>query len=780
MVRKKMYSDPSSIGQLYRKIKITGEDFSTGEGKLVREKQERFVRICKRLYKISPGSGKKGKFTKETKAAVEFLNWKLKEEEFTAAVNVVTIISLIFAFVMGTIVLFSPLGDLLGDVAGGTFIVAAMYAFFPFLIIAMAIVYYFQTYPLIAAKHEQTKALTYVPEMMGYMVMSIKLVPNLERAVEFAAEHGQGKIARDFKELIWKTQIGVYNSISEGLDELAYRWGTFSQEFKKALMMIRASVIENSEAKRYSLLDQTMAEMLESIRNKMEQYARNLSQPSTMLFYLGVLLPLLLIIILPVGSAFSGAPLANPIVLFLIYNVAIPLGTLAFAYNLIQNRPPTYKPPVIPDDYPGLPPKWKAEIGGIKIDVRFAAILVFIFGVLFSFFMSSQGFPPKMFNDALGINDKNPQLIPSDRSPDQVLLSEGRETNYFSVDPNNPGKLYTQELAKRLRGTVTTEDREFAIQATVINVRSQEQLFFSRGENDVTPSLLVFGVLITFSLSVFVLFYYSTKYKRKIQLEVQEMESEFKDSLYILASRLGENKPIEDAMKHVQEFLPDFKISKTIFAKTLDNIKLMGLTLESAAFDKNVGSVAKIPSTLIKGSMRMLIDSVKLGVNVAARSMISLSIQMQNAEKVNNTLKILISDITNTMKTMTIFIAPIVLGITTSLQRIVIVTISSLAASSVGSSNAVDTADLGGGFTGLSVQGFISPEAIANIATPTQFILIVALYIVELVIIMTYFTTKIEEDNDLMVRMNIARFMPIAIIVFVASMVISNTFLGVL
>ena len=114
---------------------------------------------------------------------------------------------------------------------------------------------------------------------MGYMIMSIKLVPNLEKAVEFSADHGRGKIADDFKTLIWEVQIGVHNSISEGLDALAYRWGKHSEEFKRALMRIRASVIENTEAKRYALLDQTMTEMLESIRSKMEQYARDLSQP---------------------------------------------------------------------------------------------------------------------------------------------------------------------------------------------------------------------------------------------------------------------------------------------------------------------------------------------------------------------------------------------------------------------------------------------------------------------------------------------------------------------
>jgi len=762
----------SSIGELYKKISFTSQDFTEGERKLVREVDPPYVRLCKRLGAFFPSLGKGGTFNEETTRAIEFLGWKLTPEVFTAAIKVFLMLSILGAFVVGTIVLFTPLNEVLSILADGNLSTVLAMAYFPFLLIAVGIVYYFQSYPLIAAKREQTLALTYVPEIMGYMVMSLKLVPNLEKAVEFAAEHGQGKIADDFKEVIWNTQVGYYNSVSEGLDAMAYRWGRYSQEFKKALMRVRASVIENSDAKRQALLDQTMTEMLESIRNKMEDYARGLSQPTTILFYIGVLLPLLLIIILPVGSSFSGAPLANPLVLFLIYNIVLPLITILFAYNLLQSRPPTYKPPVIPDDYPGLPPKWKTKIGGVNVDVRFLALGILVIGVLGSLFVSNQGLPPKFL-----IEEGDDQIIPADRAPAEALLGSGRETNYFSVDPDAPGELYLELAGEQLRFGPLTEETTKDI---ISQVRSDERVFFSQSANDVTPSILIFGFLFTIAIAVYYYFRESSKYKRKVQLEIEEMETEFKDSLYIIASRLGENKPIEDAMKHVQEFLPDFKISKVIFAKTLDNIKLMGMPLYNAVFDPNLGSVSKIPSTIIRGSMKMLIDSVQLGVNVAARTMISLSIQLQNSEKVNNSLKVLVSNVTGTMNTMTIFIAPLVLGITTSLQRVVIVTISSLASSSVLESANRGGSDFGGSFGDFSSSSFISADAIAGIASPTQFIFIVAIYIIELVVIMIYFTTKIEEDNNLLVRMNIGSYLPIAIIMFVISMFVSNAFLGVL
>ena len=105
---------------------------------------------------------------------------------------------------------------------------------------------------------------------------------------------------------------------------------------------------------------------------------------------------------------------------------------------------------------------------------------------------------------------------------------------------------------------------------------------------------------------------------------------------------------------------------------------MLAMPLEQAVFDKRYGALKDIPSNTINVSMKLLVDSVQLGVNVAARTMIALSIQLSNSQKVTNNLKVLVSDITGMMKTMSLFVAPIVLGITTSLQKIVIITLSSI------------------------------------------------------------------------------------------------------
>src|SRR3989344_2020374 len=395
----------ASPGQLYREISITREKFSAAETKLMLKPVHPFVKFCKRVHKAFPSLGKGEKLNEENKAAVEFLGWDLNGEEFGAAYKFSMFAAFIISVIIGVAIYLSPVAEVVKLFVGNASFLVPVYIFLPMLGVAAYATFYVQNYPIKKAREEQLRALTYVPEILGYMVMSMKLVPNLEKSIEFAAEHGRGKIAEDFKKLLWDVQLGVYNSLSEGLDVLAYRWGSFSDEFKKALMRIRASVIESTEAKRHIMLDSTMDEILESVKAKMEQYARDLSQPSIMLFYIGVLLPLILIIILPVGSSFTGAPLANPIVLAIIYNLVIPAITFLFALNVINKKPPTYDPPAIDDSYPGLPPKGKMRIGGGLLDIRLAVIGLLLLGIGGSGFLSPEGLPPKSFYELINLED---------------------------------------------------------------------------------------------------------------------------------------------------------------------------------------------------------------------------------------------------------------------------------------------------------------------------------------------------------------------------------------
>ena len=758
--RKRALRSPiSGPGEWYKKIVLPSSE-GEEERKLTRRTNPGFVTFCKSIQKRFPSLGEGAKLEDKHKEAIDFLGWDLTAEELSAASKFALFASLIAGALAAAASFVTPLGEMVADLVGEQMVF--VYILMPFVVAAFFLTRYVQSYPVNAAEREKTKALTYVPEMVGYMIMSMKLVPNLEKAVEFSAEHGTGKIADDFKRLLWDVQLGVNNTVSEALDLLAYRWGKYSDEFKQALMRIRASVLENSEAKRYQLLDSTMVSILDSIRGKMEQYARDLSQPSVLLFYLGVLLPLILIIVLPVGSAFSGTAMATPLLLIILYNITIPGATFLFARDVISRRPPTQAIPEIPDNFPGIPRKNQMLLGKSRLDRRMAVMAILVVGAAASLFISAEGFPPKML-----VGDDGFQLMAHDKTLKEVMDREGKPVNWYDDD----GPYF-----ERLRKSYGEEQAREALE----NERLQ---FFLKAENDVTPYGLSFGILFTVVSAASVFVYYGNIYKRKAQLDILKMESEFKDSLYILASRLGENKPVEEALKHTRNFLPDFRISQRIFGRTIENIELLGMPLHAAVFDVNYGSMKNLPSKTIQTGMKIMVDSVKLGVNVAARTLISLSLQLRNSEKVNETLSVLISDTTGMMKSMAVFIAPVVLGVTTALQKVVMLTLSTIQSSNL--EKTFESLNESSGSVPFNVSsitssgGFgISGASFSEMVTPLQFLLIVGIYVIELVIIMTYFTTRIQEDNKLLFYINLAKNLPVAVAMFLASVIVSGVVVG--
>jgi hypothetical protein len=733
-------------GQIYSSISVEARDFSVNQEKLSKKIENKYVLFCKQIYKQFPGLGNNTKYDEKLQNAINFLRWDLKAQEYYAGYKFVIFAGFILTFLI-ILLLYLYLIDSLTNLFGSA-LIPNIFAIGGPLIAYLYTINSFKNYPHKKVNLEKIYALTFVPEILGYMIMSMKLVPNLEKAIEFASSHGHGKIADDLKTLLWEVKVGIKGSVAEALDELAYKWGDVSQEFKKSLMKIRSSVIEISESKRFQILDQTMEDTLSSIKNKLEEYARSLSQPAMVMFYMGILLPLLLIIILPVGSAFSDSALARPVYLILIYNLAIPIGCLIFAKKVIRERPITYVPPEIKDNHPELPPKNTIVFSKMRLNIFILMIIVFVLLIGSSVFLQNN-FGKTKYNILVN----------------EGYIEEGESISQASFMCTN------EELAYKV------ENPKFQC--------ASERDFWLRPENNTTPYFIIYGSLLTLSFLISIYLYGTNIYKRRIQVNSQKMEEEFKDALYVIASRLGENKPIEDALSHTKDFLPKSLIAQNVFAKTLDNIRIMGLNLKASLFDPNYGSLKNNPSRLINSAMLLVVDSVQLGVSVAAKTLMSYSMQLRNTDEVSKMLSNLISDITGTLNSMAKFIAPIVLGITTALQRIVMSTLNSIASSNImqdfdemltGIGQGINAAGLGsvntGGMSGLGTS--IDPTNIAKFADSTTFLIIVAIYVVQIVIIIVYFTTMIEQENIVLARVRIAQTLPVATILFILTTIVAN------
>lgn len=706
-----------------------------------------FIRVTHFLARNFRSFGKGAKYSDEQAQAIAFLGWDVSAEDFYAAYKSLFMVGLIAGAAVGGlffVILTSMLGldQLIGFAVMGTFTLAPVIGSF-----------YYLNYPKSAVGREKMQSLAYIPEIVNYLTMSMRLTPNLEKAVSFAANHGRGKIAEDLKKIVWDVQIGRYNSIEEGLDDLAYKWGDYNDDFKQALMLIRASLLEGNNQRREALLEKASADVLEGTREKMDAYARKLQQPTVYLYYFGILLPLLLAIILPIGGSMTGTSLARPEYLFVGYNIIIPLVVYAFGSMIVAGKPPTYIPPDIPPDFPGLPPRGRVHVLGHDLPFRAFALLLIV-GLVAAGYYTDQGAMQGALNSV--IVPINSALYSATDGGFDILAGEEElviagtlgQIPYFET----PGtESYAVELNKIPH--LTYFQKEFG-------------LFVGQ--------FTIFGTLIGIALATSTWLMGEYGARKKVQDEIRAMEDEFKDAMYVLASRLGEGKPIEDALKNSMEFLPKSRISNRIFKRILQNINTMGMTLDSAVFDKTFGALKDMPSRTIQTGMQFLVSSIDLGVNVAAKSLINLAMQLRNSKKIDESLKRLLQDVTQMLSTMATFVAPIVLAVVSAMQRLIT---NSLASAGGG---AGDEALESAGTAGFQMSSmFTNKESLESSADPGTFIAIMGIYVMQVVILLTYFNSQIEEtDNKLHTYTSIAKALPVAVILYCVVVYFASTMLG--
>ena len=71
------------------------------------------------------------------------------------------------------------------------------------LVLPVAALWYLSEYVKIHARYMKITSLGDMPEVMSYVVMSMKIVPNMEKAVHFAAENSNRPLARDLRKMLW-------------------------------------------------------------------------------------------------------------------------------------------------------------------------------------------------------------------------------------------------------------------------------------------------------------------------------------------------------------------------------------------------------------------------------------------------------------------------------------------------------------------------------------------------------------------------------------------------
>tara|TARA_Y100000310_G_scaffold138173_1_gene137072 strand:- start:5750 stop:7972 length:2223 start_codon:yes stop_codon:yes gene_type:complete len=562
-------------------------------------------------------------------------------------------------------------------------------ATFPTLFVGLMVVasfflfYYFYSMPGRLAIKWKLKAGSQMVPAILYTVIYMKHTSNLERAISFVSQHIEAPLSLDLRKVIWDVETGKFSSIKDSLDNYLDSWRDTSMEFVESFHLIESSLYEPDEGRRVEILERALRIILDGVHEKMLKYTHTIKSPLTNLYMLGIVLPTLGLALLPLASTLLNGMIKWTHV-FVLFNLIIPFLVFYLTLQIMLKRPGGYGEAGLLEKNP-LYYKYRSKKPYYK-----AFFICFPF-LLLGLIPLIMGFTP--VPDWLG--------IPSDYALADLGLGVFGGNLFEFVETDN--------------GVV--------------------------GPFGFIPLLL--SLFIPFSIAMFFALSFSMRTKELIKERdaTKDLEKEFNNSLFTLGNRLGDGVPAEIAFARVAESSKGQKTEK-FFQIVNTNIQSMGMGLEEAIFNPKRGALIYYPSNLIATSMRILIQSVKKGLNVAAQSLMSISEYVRNIQKINERLRDLLAEVVSDMKSNMTFLAPLLAGIVVGLASMITGILGSLE----------NMTALGGGETSIagfgSIEGITELFARINMIPPYFMQIAIGIYIVQIIFILTGTLVTINSGED--------------------------------
>lgn len=213
-----------------------------------------------------------------------------------------------------------------------------------FMLIGVLIIKPLTRMPNYLAARWRLKASNQMVLCVLYVVMYMRHTSNLEHAIKFAVDHIKEPLSLDLRKVFWDVENGKFSTMKESLDNYLESWREYNLEFVNSFHLIESSLYEPNEARRIELLDKSLDLILTGTYEKMLHYAQNLKNPITMLHMLGVVLPILGLVILPLVSSFIKQVSVNSKIIFLVflYNIILPIVVFWLGTNILSKRPTGY------------------------------------------------------------------------------------------------------------------------------------------------------------------------------------------------------------------------------------------------------------------------------------------------------------------------------------------------------------------------------------------------------------------------------------------------------
>lgn len=559
-----------------------------------------------------------------------------------------------------------------------------MFLFLGFLF-SIFLFYYSYKAPERYAMRWRLKASSQMVPAILYTVIFMKHTSNFEKAIAFAAEHLEDPLALDLRKIFWDVEIGKFSTLKESLDNYLESWRDYSLEFIESFHLIESSLYESSESRRVLVLEKSLQVILDGVYDKMLKYTHSVKSPLTNLYMLGIVLPTLMLAILPLASTMLGGSI-KAYHLFVLFNLIIPFLVIYLTQGIMMQRPGGYGETSLLEKNP-LYESYKSKLPYKK--AFWISFPLFFIGLIPAIFRYTP--LPDLFG------------LERDYSWNSVGISLFGETGIFGIIGHSNGGFAGP----------------FGVGALILSlfIPLSIALFFSIAYGDRTKKLI------------------------KARDDYKTIEEEFTSSLFQLGNRLGDGLPAEIAFLKVAQSTKG-TATEEFFRIVNENIHQLGMSIEKALFDPKRGAVIFFPSELVATSMKILIESVKKGLQVAAKSLMSISEYVKNIRKINMRLNDLLADILSDMKSNMTFLAPLLSGIIVGLSGMITTILAGL-------SNILVGGGMSEGDTSLMGLGNLLEMFELEKMMPTYWLQVaVGIYLIEIVFILTSTLVTIKSGKD--------------------------------
>lgn len=300
---------------------------------------EKFCNFSEKIIKVQPDKNTKEKMER----AIEVAHLNITPRGAAAA----SVVSCVMICLLAVILLITNTFFGIGLSLGNALVLFAM---------SIPVAYYLYGYPMRLEKIYRIRIGSEISFLILYMVVYMRESPNLEGALEFAARNLSGPLALDMRKIMWDVEIGKYRSMDEALINYVMLW-VGERYFVEAIQLLRAST-QQVEERRLMMLDESIELVLAGTREKAKYYSQDLKMPILLMHAIGILLPVMGLVMFPIIGIFLDI---SSEILFIGYDIVLPLVLFFFINSILENRPITFTG-FSASEHPELPPPGKFSI----------------------------------------------------------------------------------------------------------------------------------------------------------------------------------------------------------------------------------------------------------------------------------------------------------------------------------------------------------------------------------------------------------------------------------